>query len=41
MEDDVSYFLVRHLAQGWEYHNGFTEYPVLDNEDYDLWEGLI
>lgn len=40
MEDDVSYFLVRHLAQDWEYHNGFTEYPVPDNEDFGLWEGV-
>ena len=40
LNDMFSYKLIEELSIGWEYRTTSYSYPVPDDEDYGLWEGV-
>ena len=40
LNDMFSYKLIEQLSIGWEYRTTSYSYPVPDDEDYGLWEGV-
>lgn len=36
----ICYDLVEKFSVDWEHYNGHTDYPVPDNENFGLWEGV-
>ena len=40
LDDSIVYILVMKLSKDWEYFTGYYDYPVPDDESFDLWEGI-